>query len=100
MNKINICGVTYRIKEVDEIPPENKGELVQGDITYHTGIIQLRKDMPEEIKRQTLIHEWVHGMFVMIGRNDLSEDETLVQNVALAINNTFKVKESDNETDN
>ena len=53
--------------------------------------------MSEEVKKQTLFHEWVHGAFVMIGRNDLSEDETLVQNIALAIYNTFDVKENDNE---
>ena len=48
--------------------------------------------MPKELYTQTLIHEIVHGMLVNIGRNDLSENETFVQTLAMAINLTFDLR--------
>lgn len=54
--------------------------------------IEMRKNQPPELYKQTLVHEIVHGMLTMIGRNDLSEDETFVQSLALAISQTFDLK--------
>lgn len=42
---------------------------------------------------QTLIHEWVHGVLVLNGHNKETEDELLVNSLALAIFGTFKLKE-------
>ena len=92
MNKINICGIPFTISEVKEIQSEVKGEVIHGEISHSRAEILLRESLPDELKQLALIHEWVHGMFVMIGRNELSDDETLVQNTALAINQTFKLK--------
>lgn len=89
---INICGIPFVIKEVDEIPAEIKGEIVHGEISHSRAEILLRKSLPNELKRLALIHEWVHGVLVMIGRADLSDDEMLVQNIALAIYNAFDVR--------
>ena len=49
--------------------------------------------MPEALQLQSLIHEWVHGALVMIGQNELTQDEVLVQCLAAAINQTFQFKE-------
>ena len=92
MNKVNICGVPYKIAEVDEIPSDIRGELVQGQIIYHEGKIYLRKSLPDKLKQSVLYHEWVHGMLVMIGRNDLSDNEELVCNIANAIFGSFDFK--------
>ena len=92
MDKINICGVHFAIKEVDEIPTNIKDEIVHGEIHHSKAVILLRESLPKDLKDLAVIHEWVHGAFVMIGRNDLSDDETLVQNIALAIYNTFERK--------
>ena len=91
---INICGIPFTIKEVNEIPADVKGEIVHGEISHSRAEILLRESLPDELKQLALIHEWVHGILVMVGRTDLSDDEILVQNIALAIYNTFEIKES------
>lgn len=95
---VKICGIPYEIidKEVIEC---NSGRCV-GLITYDEGRIEMRKGQHPDYYRQSLIHEIVHGMFVMIGRNDLSDDETLVQSLALAISQTFELKIEEQETEN
>ena len=95
---VNICGIPHQIIEKDYI--EGNG-CVLDEIEYRSCTISMRKDQTPEMYNQTLIHEIVHGILVMIGRNDLSEDETFVQTLALAINLTFEIKEeNNNETDN
>lgn len=94
MSTINICGIPFTIKEVNEIPADVEGEIVHGEIHHSKSEILLRESLPKELKQLALIHEWVHGILVMIGRNDLSDEEVLVQNIALAIYNTFELKEN------
>ena len=91
---VNICGIPHQIIEKDYIEGEG---CVLGEIEYRSCTIAMRKDQTPELYRQTLIHEMVHGMLVMIGRNDLSDDETFVQTLALAISQTFDLKEIINE---
>ena len=97
MKTVKICGIPYQIIEKECIESSNGRCL--GLITYDEGTIEIRKGQQPDYYRQTLIHEVVHGMLVMIGRNDLSEDETFVQSMALAISQTFDLKEDNNDTD-
>ena len=90
---INICGIPFEIKEINEIPADIKGEIIHGEIHHSKSEILIRDSLPNELKQLALIHEWIHGVLVMIGRADLSDDEVLVQNVALAINQAFEVKQ-------
>lgn len=89
MKTIKICGIPYQIIEKECI--EGNGRVL-GEITYDECVIKMREGMNPDYYNQTLIHEVVHGMLVMIGRNDLSEDETFVQSLALAISQTFELK--------
>lgn len=97
MKTVKICGIPYQI--VDKECIEGNSGRCLGLITYDEGTIEIRKGQQPDYYRQTLIHEVVHGMLVMIGRNDLSEDETFVQSLALAISQTFelKIEEGDKE---
>lgn len=90
MKTVKICGIPYEIIEKECI--ESSSGRCLGLITYDEGTIEIRKGQQPDYYRQTLIHEVVHGMLVMIGRNDLSEDETFVQSLALAISQTFELK--------
>ena len=90
-DKINICGVPYTVRCCDD--SFQSDSLHFGEIKYEHGEIRINRAMPEQLKMQTLIHEWVHGALVMIGRNAEYEDENLVQCLAVAINNTFTLKE-------
>ena len=87
--KVNVCGIPHEVKEV-ETNLGNDGSL--GLITYAKAIIEINKDQSEECKKETLIHEMVHGMLVHIGRDDLSNDEVFVQSLANAIYQGFDIK--------
>ena len=89
---VDICGIPHKIVEKEYI--EGDG-CVLGEIEYRSCTILLRKDQTPEMYTQSLIHEIVHGMLVQIGRNDLSNDETFVQSLAMAINLTFRLKDEE-----
>ena len=93
MNKYaNICGIPYKIIECEE----NFSDGHCGLIDYRKQLIKINKDMAKEYKEQTLMHEMIHGIFTCIGRNDLAEDEVLVQSLANGIyTSSFKLKLED-----
>ena len=49
--------------------------------------------MPEELKRETICHEMVHGILVHLGYQDKSNDEQFVQALANAIYQGFEIKD-------
>lgn len=91
MNKIKICGVPYKVKEVDVID-EGLGGIAQGKIIYSKATILLKRKLPKKLKKQTLFHEVLHGMLVQLGYTDQSEDETFVQALSTAMFQAFKLK--------
>ena len=89
---VNICGVPHKVIEVTEI---EKGDpkRIMGDITYADAEIRILKSMPPKLKRQTIIHEMVHGMLFHIGETKLCSDEGFVQRLAMAISQSFEIVE-------
>ena len=98
MKTVKICGIPYQIVDKECIE-SNKGRCL-GQITYDECIIEMRKDQHPDYYKQTLVHEIVHGMLIMIGRNELSDDESFVQSLALAISQTFELKIEEGEKEN
>lgn len=92
--KVNICGIPHEVIDVDYIENDN-GRCV-GQITYEDCIIKMKKGINSDYYKQTLIHEMIHGILSMIGRNDLASDEVFVQSLASAINQSFDIKEEEN----
>lgn len=86
---VNICGIPHTVKLCEDLFDT---DCHLGQIDYKKCEIKINKDATEEMQKQTLIHEMVHGIFVQIGRNDLTTDETLVQSLAMAINQSFELK--------
>ena len=86
---INVCGVPHAIKLVEDNFP---GDSHFGEIDYTKAEIHINKDMPEEMQMQTLVHEWMRAALVMIGYTLETNDEHLVQGLAMAINQTFDLK--------
>lgn len=86
---INICGIPHTVIEKDD---NLSLDTHLGLIDYAKAEIYINKDMPEELKKETLCHEIVHGMLMHIGRNDLTEDETFVQSLGNAIFQTFDIR--------
>jgi hypothetical protein len=88
---INICGVPH---EVILCPDNFDTDSHFGQIDYTQALIKINQDMPEEMQKQALCHEWLHGALVMLGFNDQSQNEQFVQALSMAINMTFDIKES------
>lgn len=91
MNKCNICGIPHQIVEVEDVFDEDGSHF--GQIDYKTATIKICKDMTADIKDMTLFHEIVHGILVHIGEFELTQDEKFVQNLSLAIRDTFSLKQ-------
>lgn len=90
---VNICGIPHKVIEKDDNFTSDNTHL--GEITYSQAEILINKNIPEAMKKETLCHEMVHGIFVHLGREDLSNDETLVQQLGNAIYQGFKVIDLD-----
>lgn len=87
---INICGIQHNIKVYsDDFTSTN---IHFGEMDYKKCEIRIADNMPEELQMQTIIHEWLHGAFWMLGLNELTSNEQLVQGLAMAIYQTFAVK--------
>ena len=87
--KVNICGIPHTVKYVKDIFDY---DTHFGQINYKEAEILINEDATDEIKKEVLCHEIVHGILIHIGRNDLSNDETLVQALGNAINQAFVVR--------
>lgn len=86
MSKIIIGGIPFKLSYSDNMKQENGTCL--GEVDHSECTIMLKEDMPTELEHITLIHEMLHAMLVLIGRNELSCDEQFVQTLALCIQNT------------
>lgn len=88
--KVFICGIPHTIKLCED---NFNSDTHFGQINYAKCEIRINKDMPEEIQRQTLCHEMLHGMLVLLGYNDLTNDEQFVQALSMSINQSFMIME-------
>lgn len=86
---INVCGVPHKVLMVED---NFTLDSHFGEIDYTKAEIRINKDMPEPMQKQTLIHEWVHGVLVMMGYNNETQNEQFVNALAVAINQTFQIK--------
>ena len=73
---VNICGVPHTVVEKED---SFDTDSHFGQIDYCKAEIRINKNMPKEMKAETICHEMMHGILVHIGRTDLSNDETFVQ---------------------
>ena len=88
---VRILGLDYEIEEVECV---SKEELRRGEINFLTNRIRIDKSMPEDLKKQVLIHEMMHAIFDLLGFEDLCMDENKVQSIATALHQVLR--ENDN----
>ena len=86
MAKVNICGIPHTVIECED---NFNADLNFGLIDYQSCEIKINKNLTPESAAETLCHEILHGILVHIGRQDLSMDETFVQGLANALNQSF-----------
>ena len=86
-SKIMIMGIPHTIvfKEDAFI-----GDTHFGQVEYSKAKITLNADLNEALTEETLTHEVLHAIFVHMGREDLTNDERLVQCLSNAIFQSFK----------
>ena len=89
---VNICGIPYKVVECNDKFNSDFG-LHLGTIDFKSAEIRVNKEVTEEIKKETICHEMVHGILAHIGRDDLSSDEQFVQTFANAIYQGFGIKD-------
>ena len=92
---VNICGIPHKIIFCED--SFQCGDTHFGEIDYGKAEIKVNSALSAENQQETICHEIVHGIFVHIGRQDLAEDEILVQALANAINQSFAVKYKENK---
>lgn len=87
--KVMICGVPH---EVVEVKDEFDSDCHFGQIEYSKCLIKVNKEMPDEMKQSTIVHEMMHGILNHLGYEDLANDEKFVRVLGNAINESFRVK--------
>ena len=87
---VKVCGIPYTVKECDE---NFSYDEHFGRIVYSECIIKISKCMPIEMKKEVLYHEMIHGILYYTGQYDTHNCEELVQALAIAIYNSFELKE-------
>ena len=86
---VNICGIKYDVIECEDAFDVDKHF---GMIDYMQATIKVNKSMCDQIKREAIAHEMVHGILVHLGYNDQSQDEQFVQALGNAILQGFDLK--------
>lgn len=87
---VKICGIPYTVRECENLLDADGVSF--GQVEYLTGQILINSRATNDIKNETLCHEIVHAMLMSLGRNDMANDEMLVQQLGNAIYQTFTVK--------
>ncbi|HGN7345485.1 TPA: hypothetical protein ACKW5K_002708 [Staphylococcus aureus] len=78
---INVCGVKYKIVQLEDV--DNNPNCL-GLCIYKDSLIQLKRGLSYERKKQILIHELLHAMMYEAGYEE--HDEELVNNLSIVIN--------------
>ena len=87
---IDVCGVPFNLREVES---NGRGDGSMGRCDIKMAEITINKDMPEDVKDQTLVHEWLHGVLETNGLPEQSGNETLVCVLSAELyRNGFRVK--------
>lgn len=87
---MKICGVNYDVIETEDVFDNDATHF--GQIDFRKGKIYINKDMSDDAKVETIVHEVTHAILVYIGRQDLTEEEPFVQALGNAIFQTFDLK--------
>lgn len=88
IDKIKVGGLYYKIVELDFIEI-NGDRNFKGACRYRNLEIELLKEIPEELKNQTLVHEILHAIIEEVGI-DLEEEEDFVNRISKVLYQVLK----------
>ena len=86
---VTICGVPHKIKYCED---SFNVDTHFGQIDYLKCEIKVNNALEGAALEETLTHEIMHGIFVHIGRNDLAQNEELVQALSNAVFQSFAIR--------
>ena len=89
MEQVTICGVPHKIKYCED---SFNVDTHFGQIDYLKCEIKVNKALEGAALEETLTHEILHGILVHIGKNELAQDEELVQALSNAVFQTFEIR--------
>ncbi|PTE69901.1 ImmA/IrrE family metallo-endopeptidase [Staphylococcus devriesei] len=78
---INVCGVNYNIVQVEEV--DNDPSCL-GLCIYRESLIQIKKSLSTERKKQVFMHELLHAILYEAGYEE--HDEEQVKNLSIVFN--------------
>ena len=90
--EVVICGIPHRVVLCDD---NFNVDLHFGQINYEKAEIRINSKATDELQMQSLYHEMLHGMLVLIVRNEESSDESFVQCLSNALYQSFQLKRAD-----
>lgn len=79
INKIKIMATDYSVEEVEQI---DKYQRLLGQIEYTEQKIKIDKNISEDMKREVLLHEILHGILEKLNYIEINEDEQKVHSIA------------------
>lgn len=85
---IKVSGIDYEI--IYRKNPYDRGELVWGFTDYEYTRIIINENMSKQKKRQTLMHELTHIAVHEAGRDDLCNEEALINPLGNVLYQMFK----------
>lgn len=84
-DKVNVSGVNYNVEFVDRFVENHN---LQGQVIYHKGLIQIDKNMSDDKKEQTFVHEMLHACFNEAGY--IEQDEDIINRVSIVLYQVLK----------
>ena len=79
IKKVKILATEYDLVEEEQI---DKYQRLLGQINFTEQKIRIDKGISEDLKRETLIHEILHGVLEKLGYDTLNDDEQKVHSIA------------------
>ena len=80
--EVKVGGINYQIELVDHLPHEDAG-YKWGECDYQAAKIRIWKELSEQKKQQTFIHELTHAVFHEAGLDEQDEDQ--INRVAIVL---------------
>ena len=87
MEKISVLGIDYKIKRVPYIL---RDEYRAGQIDYEKQEIKILNTLKPDLAHVTLLHEVIHAALNHLGLHEETQNENLVQGLAIAIHQVIK----------
>lgn len=88
-----IGGIKYTVEEVDNIEGRVLGQCYLADKKIFIAKSSYGREVTDEGKEQTLIHEVIHAILDELGYTDLSGDEKFVQSFSLLLHQFYVSKD-------